>query len=326
MPFEFVSPSTLEEAIQAHADGAQWYAGGTDVIPGFKAGLVNPKRLVNLKRIDALRGIWLSEDGLHLGALVTLNEVASHPGVVTKYQALAQACEMSASPQIRNVATIAGNLCQDSRCPYYREGFPCYLGGGEACYVLKGENRRAAVIGYRDCAHVHPSDPAVALMAYDAEILVSGPGEDAVIPIASFFTPPQGNARRMNVLRRGQVIREIRLPNLGDESRSEFVKAMDRAAWAFALVSAAVRLELSLGLVVNARVVLGGVAPLPWREMRVEKALMGTPLTESSASHVSAQTLLDASPLSHNRYKLRLARALVKRALLDLLPTSPGSA
>jgi xanthine dehydrogenase YagS FAD-binding subunit len=324
MPFEFTSPASLQEAFQANVDGARWYAGGTDMIPEFKAGIANPSRLVNLKRISALQGIRFGEDGLHLGALATLAEIAAHDGLRSEYPALAQACEMSASPQIRNVATIAGNLCQDSRCPYYRGEFRCYLKGGDTCYMLKGENRSAAVIGYHDCAHSHPSDPATALVAYDAAILVGGPEGETLIPASDFFAAPHGVARAMNILRRKQVIREIRLPRQSNQSRSIFLKAMDRAGWAFALVSVAVRLELNGDEVRAVRVVLGAVAPVPWREPRVEQALQGVRLTEESASGASVEALLDASPLSHNRYKLALARALVKRALLELRPNPAG--
>jgi xanthine dehydrogenase YagS FAD-binding subunit len=324
MPFEFTSPDTIEEALQVYSDGARWFAGGTDIIPEFKAGLANPKRLVNLKRIGALHGIRIAEDGLHLGALATLGEISSDAQVRQAYRALAQACELSASPQIRNVATIGGNLCQDSRCPYYRGEFYCYLKGGKSCYMLKGENRNASVIGYDVCPHTHPSDPASALIAYDAEILVHGPDGERAIPAGGFFTAPHGDERRMNMLEQGQVIREIRLPRLGDGSRSVFLKAMDRAAWAFALVSAAVRLDMSGEQIEVARVVLGGVAPVPWREGRVERVLEGSVLNEETAARASAEALLGAAPLAHNRYKLHLARALVKKALTELCIAPEG--
>jgi xanthine dehydrogenase YagS FAD-binding subunit len=326
MPFDFTSPDTIEEALGLHTEGARWFAGGTDIIPEFKMGLAEPTRLVNLKRISALRGIEIEGEGLRIGALATLAEIGSDARVQVQYRALAQACELSASPQIRNVATIGGNLCQDSRCPYYRGEFRCYLKGSESCYMHDGENRSAAVIGYRDCVHTHPSDPSNALIAFDSEVLTWGREGERTIGAGDFFKAPKGDDRRMNVLEHDQVIREIRLPSAPEGSCSVFLKAMDRATWTFALVSAAVRLDLDRERIANARVVLGGVAPVPWREERVEQTLRGAGLNEELAERASAEALLDASPLAHNRYKLRLARALVKRALLELNLAHRGGA
>jgi xanthine dehydrogenase YagS FAD-binding subunit len=318
MPFEFTSPSTIEEALELHSDGARWFAGGTDIIPEFKAGLAAPTRLVNLKRLPELRGIRFAEDGLHLGALATLTDIAENPRVRSEYAALAQACELAASPQIRNAGTIGGNLCQDSRCPYYRGEFHCYLKGGEICYMHQGENRSAAVVGYHDCVHVHPSDPANALVAFDAEILARGHAGDRIIRAEHFFHAPQGHARRMHVLEQGEFIREILVPRPSPSARSVYLKAMDRATWTFALASAAVRLDLDGAQVREARVVIGGVAPLPWREVRVEALLRGARLDEELAAKAAAEALREAEPLAHNAYKVRLARALVKRALVQL--------
>jgi xanthine dehydrogenase YagS FAD-binding subunit len=317
MPFEFASPDTLEEAFQLYADGARWYAGGTDVVPEFKAGLADPKRLVNLKRLRDLRDIESALDGTHLGALATLAEIAAHRRIRLEYRALAQACELSASPQIRNVATLGGNLCQDSRCPYYRGDFECYLKGGETCFLREGENRAAAVIGYHDCVHVQPSDPAIALVAFDAEIVATGRAGERTIAAGEFFHAPAGGDLRLNALAPGELVREIRLPNVPGTT-SIYLKAMDRATWTFALASVAVRVDFDGERVKDARIVLGGVAPVPWREARVEDLLRGARLDEELAGRAADEVLREARPLSHNAYKRRLARALVKRALLLL--------
>lgn len=318
MPLEFTSPDTIEQALQWHRDGAQWFAGGTDLVPEFKEGLKSPTRLVNLKRLRELRGVESREDGLFIGALVTLTDLVENFRVQTEYTALAQACGLSASPQIRNVGTIGGNLCQDSRCPYYRGDFRCFLKGGERCFMRDGENSHAAIIGYHDCVHVHPSDPANALVAFDADILARGPVGERAIHAGEFFHAPQGDDRRMNVLAAEEFISAIRLPPLGANIRSVYLKAMDRAGWTFAIVSAAVRLDLDGDQVRDARVVLGGVAPVPWRDTRVEDRLHGARLDEPLAAEAGAQTLTEAEPLAHNAYKVRLARMLVKRALLQL--------
>ena len=186
MNFEYAFPETVGEAIAANETNARWLAGGTDLIPELKNELVAPARLVNLKKIPELRGMIENAQGLRIGALTTLSDIAENAIVRTRYRALAQACDLAASPQIRNMATIGGNLCQDSRCAYYRNGFECFLRGGDKCYMRAGENREAAVIGYHDCVHVHPSDPANALVAFDAQVVLRGRAGEHTISLAEF--------------------------------------------------------------------------------------------------------------------------------------------
>ncbi len=323
MAFEFSSPQTVDDALRLwqSADGSQWFAGGTDLVPEIKAALKSPKRLVNLKSIHSLDGITEVEDGVRIGGLVTLAELAGSDLIRTRYHALAEACRLAASPQLRNMATIGGNLNQDSRCSYYRGVFPCWLKGGQVCYMREGENRQGSVIGYHECVHVHPSDPANALVALDAKIMTQGLNGAHVIPASDFYTSPTDGDRRMNVLRPGDVITEIRLPTL-NTSKSTYLKAMDRAGFTFVLVSAAVRLDLEGDRVSAARVVVGGVAPVPWCAREVEKALTGQTLTPELISQAADRALADAQPLSHNGYKIRLARALIKRAVLSLAKRS----
>ena len=187
MSFELVFPETIESALAAHENGARWFAGGTDLIPEIKLGLTTPARLVNLKPLGELRGIRETSGGVRIGALTTLTEIAEHPMLRSTYRALAQACDLSASPQIRNAGTIGGNLNQSSRCAYYRNGFACYLNGGAKCFAREGEHRESAVIGFRDCAHVHPSDPANALVAFDAQIVATNGAGERIIAASEFF-------------------------------------------------------------------------------------------------------------------------------------------
>ncbi|MBI4789956.1 MAG: xanthine dehydrogenase family protein subunit M [Chloroflexi bacterium] len=315
MPFEFTSPQTLDDALKLWHTDARWFAGGTDLVPELKTELAKPTRLVNVKGIADLYGIAETPSGLRIGALMTLTEIAESVMVRERCRAVAESCAFAATPQLRHVATIGGNLAQDSRCQYYRGAFRCWLKGGDVCYMREGENREAAVGGYHDCVHVHPSDPAVALVALDAKIAVRGRNGTREIAAAEFFHTPASGDRRLNNLQPDELITNLQLPNF-QNSRSNFLKTMDRAVWAFALVSAAVRLDLDGAKVRAARIVLGGVAPIPWREERAEKVLIGQEPTEELAARAAAQVLQSAEPLAHNAYKLRLARALVKRGIL----------
>ncbi len=314
--FEFTSPKTLDDALELWNDRARWFAGGTDLVPEMKLGLATFARLVNLKQVAEMRGIQETSDGLRIGALTTLTEIAESKIVREQYRALGEACDVSASPQLRNVATIGGNLNQDSRCAYYRGAFHCWLKGGAKCFMRDGENREAALIGYDDCVHVYPSDPANALVALDAIISVRGRNGEREIAVGEFFRSPTDDNKRLNVLQPGEIIFSLSIPNLS-VSRSSYLKAMDRATWTFALASAAVRLDLSDGKISGARVVLGGVAPVPWREHHAEEILNGESVSEELAARAAEECLRNAKPLAHNGYKVRLARALVKRAILQ---------
>lgn len=318
MSFEFTSPQTLDDALQLYHDRARWFAGGTDLVPEIKTGTSAPARLVNLKQIAELRGIEETGEGLRIGGLTTLTEIAESRPVREKCRALADACEFSASPQLRHVATIGGNLNQDSRCPYYRGGFYCWLKGGATCYMRGGESREAAIIGYHDCVHVHPSDPAAALVALDAKIGVRGKNGAREIAAEVFFRAPAGDNRRLNVLPPDEVITHLQIP-ISSNSRSVYLKAMDRATWTFALVSAAARLDFTDGKISDARVVIGGIAPVPWRAREVEILLQDQVLNADLAARAAEQAIQDAEPLAHNAYKIRLARALVKRAIVQIL-------
>ncbi len=318
MTFEFTSPQTLDDALQLYHEKARWFAGGIDLVPEIKTGMAVPARLVNLKQIAELRGIAKTDSDLRIGALTTLTEIAESRVVREKYRALADACEFSASPQLRNVATIGGNLNQDSRCPYYRAGFHCWLKGGATCYMRGGENREAAIIGYHECVHVHPSDPAAALVALDAKIGVRGKNGAREIAAEEFFRAPTSDNRRLNVLPPDEVITHLQIP-ISVNSRSVYLKAMDRATWTFALASAAVRLAFTDGKISDARVVIGGIAPVPWRARAAETILQSQALDADLAARAAEQAVQDAEPLAHNAYKIRLARALVKRAIVQML-------
>jgi xanthine dehydrogenase YagS FAD-binding subunit len=319
MKFELALPRTIDDAVEAKREDARCLSGGTDLLPEMKAGIVSPSRLVNLKRVEELRGIRETGDGIVIGALATLTEIAANEDIRRSYRALAQACELSASPQIRNAGTIGGNLAQDSRCPYFRSGFHCLLKGGDACFMRDGENREAAVIAYEDCVHVHPSDPANALAAFGAKVVLRGRGGERRIAVRELFRAPDKQDRRMNSLAEDEIIVALQLDRVSGDTRSAYVKAMDRAVWTFALASAAVRVDVRDSRIENPCVVLGGVAPIPWREFRIEKKLSGMEWNEALVTQVTSDVLTDAMPLAQNGYKIRLARAMVKRALGECL-------
>jgi xanthine dehydrogenase YagS FAD-binding subunit len=316
MTFEFTSPRTLDEALRLWQPDARWFAGGTDLVPEIKSELTAPTRLINLKTIPDLNGIAETERGLRLGGLATLTELGAHPGIRQHYPALAESCRLAASPQLRNIATIGGNLNQDSRCAYYRGEFNCWLKGGAVCYMREGENREAAIFGYHDCVHVHPSDPANALIAFDATLTLRSANGSRELSVGDFFRAPAGDNRRLNDRRPDEIITEILLPKFSN-SRSVYLKEMDRAAWGFALVSVAVRLDFDGEKISDARIVLGGVAPTPWRVPDAERLLVGQTLSPDLAARAAEAAIQNAQPLAHNAYKIRLAKALVKRAILN---------
>jgi len=316
MTFEFASPRTLDEALRLWQLDARWFAGGTDLVPEIKTELAAPTRLINLKTIPELNGITEPEGGLRLGALATLTEIAAHPGIRERYRALADACHLSASPQLRHVATLGGNLNQDTRCAYYRGGHNCWLKGGSECYMRDGENREAAILGHHNCVHVHPSDPANALIALDATLTLRSANGSRELSVGEFFRAPAGDDRRLNERRPDEIITDIHLPKIPN-SRSVYLKAMDRAAWGFALVSVAVRLDFDDEKISEARLVLGGVAPIPWRVPEAERLLVGQTLSPNLAARAAELALQNAQPLTHNAYKIRLAKALVKRAVMS---------
>lgn len=317
--FAHVNVYDLREALNWLADGAKPIAGGTDLLSEMKERIIAPQRLVNLKAIPKLAEIHYSEKGgLRLGALATLAQLASHPAVVQRYPALAQAAGQAASPQLRYMGTIGGNLCQSPRCWYYRNAlFPCWLKGGEICFAVEGENAYHAILGGEPCHAVHPSDLAPALIALNASVRVVGPKLDETFPLEELYRRPSDAHRRAIVLGTRELIAEVVVPPTS--SNSVYLKAMDRAVWTFALASVAAAVELNdSNRVERARLVLGGVAPIPWRAKAAEEVLRGGKITEESAREASEAALANAQPLRDNGYKITLAKELVRRALLRL--------
>lgn len=320
-PFAYASAGSLEEALRLLApDGAprgarHVLAGGTDLITLMKSDVIAPARVVDIKRAGLPRGIEAADDGVTIGALTTLAAIESSPVLGARYPALVEAAAVAATPQLRNMATIAGNLLQRPRCWYFRNPhLRCWLKGGEDCPAREGQNQLHAIFGDGPCHAVHPSDLAPALVAFDAQARLHGPQGERTVPVEALFAPPRDGRRRETRIEDDELLVSIRLPAAAG-ARSTFLKAMDRQVWAFALVGVAVRLRLEGPRVAEARLVLSGVATVPWRARGAEDALVGSEPGPSLFERVAALALRDAAPLQLNGYKVPLARALVRRAL-----------
>jgi xanthine dehydrogenase YagS FAD-binding subunit len=319
--FELVRATTTPQAreLAAEKPGSVLKAGGIDLLDHLKEHLLEPPRLVDLKRIPGLATIAALKDGsLRIGALATLAQVAAHAGVRRSHPALARACGEAASPQIRNVATIGGNLLQRPRCWYYRlESYKCVKKGGDVCFAVAGENRYHVIFGGGPAFPPNPSNAAVPLVAYSASFVLDGPTGGRVVAASDFFQLPAQDPTRENVLQPGEVLKEIRVPSAVGW-KSAYYEVRERAAFDWPLVSAAIALRSAGGVVREARVVLGQVAPIPWRSAAAEKALVGKPVDAASAEAAGKAAVEGAQPMSDNGYKVDLAATLVRRTVMTL--------
>ena len=324
--FEWTNPATVNEAVKMLTVAASGdideaprpIAGGQDLLTTMKDYTSRPVRIVNLKSIGGMNRIILNSKGLTIGALVTLTELEEHAGVRKSYPGLSEAAHSIATPQIRNLGTVGGNLCQRPRCWYFRlEEVICLKKGGSECYAAKGENKYNAILGGGPSYIVHPSDLAPMLLALGAQITVVGSTGKQVIPLDKFFTlPSDGNIRRENILKNDDIITEIHVPASPLAARSAYLKFKERESLDFALSSAAVAVRLASNRTVqDARIVLGGVAPIPWRVPAAEKYLAGKTLSPDVLAETARLALADAKPLEKNAYKVPLTQTLVRRAL-----------
>lgn len=307
-------------ATQGKANGRRvsFAGGGSDLLALVKDQIVQPDVVVHLTSIQGADRIERSASGLTIGGLVTLDALSRDEAIRGPYAVLAEAAASVATPQIRNVGTLAGNVCQRPWCWYYRNGFPCYKAGGNQCFSFAGENEFHAIFGGGPSYIVHPSDTAPALMALGATFTIVGPKGTRTVPASQFFTLPRQNAARENALVDDEVLTSVRIPAQKAAVRSTYHKIMDREAWTHAVVSAAVTLEMDRDVCRSARVVLGGVAPIPWRLPEVEKLLAGQPITDALLEKVGDAAVSGARPLSQNAYKVPLTRNLVKRTVKEL--------
>lgn len=322
--FTNVNPRTLQEAVTALAESrrsgkrAAIAGGGSDLLGLIKERLVQPDVLVNLKSIGGLDRVSSDAQGTRIGGLITLDALSRDPHIVERYPMLSQAANSVGTPQIRNVGTLAGNICQRPWCWYLRNGYPCYKNGGQQCFARAGENQYHAIFGNGPSYIVHPSDTAPALVALDASFRIAGPAGERLVPAREFFVLPGNDPSRENVLTAEEVLAGIVLPPARPSLHGTYRKELDREAWTHALVSVAMTLDMEGDVCRRARIVLGGVAPIPWDRPEAAGLLGGQRVTPELASRVADATVADAKPLSLNRYKVPLTRALVKKTLLGL--------
>lgn len=317
---ELFQPVTVEDAVslarRLGKDG--WLvAGGQDTYGWLKDRAKRAQALVDLTGIDAMKGIREVDGELEIGALTTLTDISRHPLIRERYGLLAEAAGHVASPQIRNMGTLGGNLCQDTRCWYYRRGLNCYRAGGNICYADSpdGMNREHCVFGASRCVAVSPSDTAPALVALEASMIIAGPGGMRVLPAEAFFVGPAVDIEHMTALEPGEVLTAVRLPAKWAGAGHYFEKVADRNVWDFALVSMAAVFREQSGAIAEARLVSGGVECVPHRLREVENALRGRPREAASGEAVAGLASRGARPLNHNHFKLPLLENLVRRAL-----------
>ena len=291
--------------------------GGQDLLTTMKSYITRPPRVVNLKTIKGSGTV--SSDGaggLKIDALVTLSQLIDHAEVQKNYPGLVEAAHSIATPQIRNLGTVGGNLNQRPRCWYFRaEEVQCLRKGGDTCYAKDGENKYHAIFGHSDCVMVHPSDLSPMLIALGAVITIAGKGGKRDVPIAAFFS--EDDVRRENILNPGEIVTQIQLP--ATAAKSTYLKFKERASLDFAMASVAGVIELNADKTVKqSKIVLGGVAPIPWPVPKVDAFLVGKKLDDETIKQATVIALTDAKPLSQNGYKIPLTQTLVKRVLTKL--------
>jgi xanthine dehydrogenase YagS FAD-binding subunit len=327
--FERIQPASWDAAAAALAAAksagvtAEPKGAGTELLDRLKERNVAPDRVVDLRRLPGHSGIEKSPSQIAIGALATLTRVAE--GLRAELPALADACEGAATPQIRNAATLAGNLCQRPRCWYFRSAdFACLKKGGGECFAQKGENTFHAVFGNRSCAIVHPSAAGVALAAYGARLETLSASGRRTIPIADFFVTPEMNLASENSLAQGELVTRIVVPR-GAGLKSAYRKIKHKQTFDWPLVDAAVAYRDEGGAARDVRIVIGSVAPVPWRVKSVEALVEGHPIDAALAARAGAAAIEGATPLHGNGYKLQLVTAVVRRALLGAAGLPDGT-
>jgi len=318
--FSYQRAVSIKEATEAAGQpDARILAGGTDLLGCLRDGVFLASRLVSLNNIKELKGIRSQpRGGWRIGALTTLTEIAEHPHIRASYPVLAEAAASVATPQLRNQGTLGGNLCQRPRCWYFRGQFPCRRKGGDTCFAEAGQSQYHGIFGASQCYIVHPSDTAPALVALDAKVNISGRRGMRLVPISSFFVLPKDSLVKENVLEPGEIVTEILLDAPSPEARSTYRKVRERAAFDFALAGAAIVLVMAEGKVRTARVVLSGVAPVPWRSTEAEKAIVGKPLDATAVAVAAEAAVKGAMPLADNGYKVPLVRGILEEAFSAL--------
>lgn len=319
---ELFQPSTAEDAVALlaeHGSDAWVYAGGLDTLDWFKDRVKRPRVVVDLGAIESLREIRSTQDGIEIGAMARLIDVVNHSEIQAQFPALAFAAKSAASPQIRNQGTIGGNISQDTRCWYYRDGWTCYRAGGNICYASPptAMNREHCILGASRCVAVNPSDTAPVLVALGASMVIRRGRSERVVPAEEFFVGPEIDIERMTALEPGDLLTSIRVPSTWAGTRVYFEKVRDRDTWDFPLVNVATAIREDGDTIQDVRVVVNGVAPTPVRLTAVENAIRGQARNEETAARAGDVAIQGVAPLTHNGFKVNLMRNLVKRSIRD---------
>lgn len=319
--FQFVAPSSVGQAVnalnRANGEGAPM-GGGTDLVGLMKSRIVNPEVVVDLKVVDQLAYIQAAAGGgLNIGAATTVADVQFSEEVKAQYPLLQQAASKVASQQIRNQGTVGGNLCQRPRCWYYRNTLtPCLRRDGTYCSAVLGENKYHAILGGAGCFIVHPSDLAPALIALDATAKIVGPDGEKTVPMEKFFVLPKQDLHNENILKDGEILAEVQIPAPMHGARQVYLKHRIREVWDFAILSVACQMQVQGNNIRDIRLVLGAVAPAPWRCHAAETILRGATLTPEIVDQAIKAELAKARPMTDNAYKIDLAAEMMREALL----------
>lgn len=318
--FDLLQPNSVAEArnlLEQHGGDAWVLAGGLDSFDWLKDRIKKPKTVVDLSGVEELKGIRTTSDGIEIGAMTTLTEVVQHPVVKEKYGLLAEAAFVVASPQIRNQGTIGGNVSQDTRCWYYRAGWPCYRAGGNICYAdaPEGRNREHAILHADRCVAVNPSDTAPALIALDAKFVIATRKGERAVDAEDYFVGPDTDITRLHILQPGDLLTAIRIPSAWAGAKFYFEKVRDRNVWDFPLLNVASAMMVSGDKIERIRIAVNGAAARPLRLRAVENAVHGMPANAATGVMAGKLAVQGAVPLQFNAYKIPLMKNLVKRAI-----------
>ena len=318
--FELLQPTSAVDAqklLAQHGQDAWILAGGMDSFDWLKDRIKRPKVVIDLSGVQEIRGVRETSDGIEIGAMTTLTEVATHRAVKQRYGLLAEAAGLVASPQIRNQGTLGGNVSQDARCWYYRAGWPCYRASGNICYADTpvGRNREHAILGADRCVAVNPSDTAPALIALDAKFVIRSSKGDRIVDAEDYFIGPDIDITRLHILRPGDLLTSIRIPATWAGAQFYFEKVRDRNVWDFPLLNVASAMMMSGNAIDRMRLSVNGAAARPLRLKAVEAAVRGKARSAATGEMAGQLAVRGAVPLQFNAYKIPLMRNLVKRAV-----------
>jgi xanthine dehydrogenase YagS FAD-binding subunit len=325
--FQHVVPNSLQEVVALLNEDliqSKIIAGGLDLLGEMKEHIAEPDRIISISHLDGLTGIRNENGNTHIGAAVTLTDLAEHSQINNDHTVLAQAARSVGSPQIRNRGTLGGNLCQRPRCWYYRdEHYSCFKKGGQSCFSVTGRNRYHAILGGGPCFMVHPSDCAPALIALGAHVHLLGPDGPRVLPIEEFYHLPGDDILTETTIQSNEIVTEVQIPV--HTMISTYLKVREKESFDWALATVAAAFEMDGPYCIKANLILGGVAPIPWRAAQAEELLQGQSLTDSLAAEAAEAAVTDALPLSGNEPKVIIAKALVTQAIQSFKSDMTGS-